>query len=230
MAWGVDSSLAANSSVGSQTLFDYITQQAGQAPAFWGRYIGGNYALSLDEANFIHGEQATILVVYNGATAASVSGDYQSGANDANNAITAAYTLGISNALSGVVIYADVESSWSPTPGWIQGWADTFANSPFYQGMYANTDNQTNGFDGSFCTAVNNDSIPSGGSGSVEAMFLYASEPEPGCTNAGGAPPYAPDTPSCVPTSVYVWQYAENCYSGLVDEDEDNSSGAYGMW
>ena len=52
--WGVDSSTPANCPIGGDTLFDQVTQWAGGTmPSFWGRYIGGKYALTKAEVDFI---------------------------------------------------------------------------------------------------------------------------------------------------------------------------------
>src|SRR5437879_4553305 len=95
--WGVDSAQPANSMVQNQTLFDFITEQCGQPPAFWGRYIGGRFALTAVEEKFLHDRGCRILVVYNGTrnSPRSVQGGFAEGANDANKAIAAAQTLGI---------------------------------------------------------------------------------------------------------------------------------------
>src|SRR2546429_9192894 len=63
--WGVDSAQPANSMVQNQTLFDFITEQCGQPPAFWGRYFGGRFALTAVEEKFLHDRACRIFVVFN---------------------------------------------------------------------------------------------------------------------------------------------------------------------
>src|SRR5207249_1949278 len=113
--WGVDSAQPANSMVQNQTLFDFITEQCGQPPAFWGRYIGGRFALTAVEEKFLHDRGCRILVVYNGTSNSprSVQGGCCEGANEANKSIAASQTL-VNR--SSVWIYADVESDWTQTP------------------------------------------------------------------------------------------------------------------
>jgi hypothetical protein len=227
--WGVDSALPANGMVEKQTLFDFITQQCGQAPAFWGRYIGGRFALTPAEAQFIHNKGCRILLVYNGThnSPRSVQGGSAEGANDANKAIAAAQTLGVPD---GVWIYADVESSWTPTSAWFQGWSDAMFNSQFggAGGIYGNP-NKTNAanFNVPYCNAFISDPNMRGTDG--DAAYIFSSEPEPGCTTAAQAPAFAPDMPPCNPNTV-IWQYAESCFGGRVDEDLANDAGFASMW
>ena len=227
--WGVDSAQPANSMVQNQTLFDFITEQCGQAPAFWGRYIGGRFALTAEEEKFLHDKGCRILVVYNGTrnSPRSVQGGFAEGANDANKAIAAAQTLGIPG---GVWIYADVESGWTPTPEWFEGWSDTMLNSQFggAGGIYGNP-HKTNAanFNVPYCNAFNGD--PNMRGTDQDAAYIFSSEPEPGCTTAAQAPEFAPDMPPCNPNTV-IWQYAENCFGGRVDEDLANDAGFQSMW
>ena len=230
-SWGVDSALAADKIVDSdnQTLFDLVRQQCGQEPAFWGRYIGGRYALTATEAQFLHNGGCKILVIYNGARdrSSSVQGGFQEGANDANKAIAAAQALGVP---FGVWIYADVEAGWKPTSDWFQGWSDTMFNSQFGDagGIYGDPHKTNAGnFNVPYCNAFNSDSSMQGTDD--DAAYIFSSEPEPGCTTAAQAPPFAPDMPPCNPNTV-IWQYAENCVGGRVDEDLANDAGFASMW
>lgn len=227
--WGVDSAQPSNSMVESQTLFDFITQQCGQAPAFWGRYIGGRFALTAAEEKFLHGKGCRILLVYNGTrdSPGSVQGGFPEGANDANKAIAAAQALGVPG---GVWIYADVESAWTPTPEWFQGWSDTMFDSQFggAGGIYGNPHkaNAAN-FNVPYCNAFHGDSNMQGTD--EDAAYIFSSEPEPGCTTAAEAPAFAPAMPPCNPHTV-IWQYAENCFGGRVDQDLANDAGFRSMW
>ncbi|MGH2461754.1 MAG: glycoside hydrolase domain-containing protein [Chloroflexota bacterium] len=226
--WGVDSAARANDTYPNtqSTVFDYVTLKAGESPLFWGRYIGGSFALNSDEVDYIHGKSCKILPIYNGATSGSVSGTYQDGQNDAKNAINAAQALGVPY---GKVIFADIEASWSPSVAWIKGWSDTIFDSIYAGsgGFYANT-SSSNPFNGAYCAAYNGDSEMQ-----ISVGFIYADEPEPGCTTAGGAPAWGPSAPPCNNGAVVAWQYAESCYmSGVVGVDEDlvNATGWYYLW
>lgn len=224
--WGVDSSAAANATppgLSGATVWAYVVTNFG-TPAFWGRYIGGSYALTPGEASFLHSNNCKILVIYNGTTPTSVSGTYQDGVNDANAAISAATTLSIP---SGVCIFADIEASWSPTSEWIQGWSDTMFGSIYRGagGIYGDTGETT--FDSPYCAAWNADEKMQTG-----PSFVYASEPEPGCTTQSAAPTWGADAPSCNPTYTIAWQYAEGCGAadcwGYTCFDEDEVNGVVG--
>lgn len=180
--WGVDSATPANatpSQLNGETVYDYVHANFG-TPVFWGRYIGGNFALTSGEVSYLHGKGCKILVIYNGATSTSVSGTYQDGVNDANNAISAANALGVA---AGVCIFADIESGWSPSAAWIQGWSDTMFGTDYRGagGVYANTFQSQ--FLTPYCEAWNADSKMQDG-----PSFVYATEPEPGCTSGTNPP------------------------------------------
>jgi hypothetical protein len=55
MYWGVDSAQKVNTKVNhkGQTLYEYISEYCEKEPEFWGRYIGGNYALTKPEVDYI---------------------------------------------------------------------------------------------------------------------------------------------------------------------------------
>jgi hypothetical protein len=109
MAWGVDSARPANAkALDGSSGFDSVTQTAGASPIFWGRYIGGNFAITAVEAAFLQAKACKILPVYNGTSndAGSVQGGIAEGQADANDAADAAQALAVP---AGVAIYADVE-------------------------------------------------------------------------------------------------------------------------
>lgn len=222
--WGVDSCASANSMVGSQTLFDYVTQQAGAAPAFWGRYLGSLCSLTAAEVSFLHARNCRILLIYYDTTAAGVSGSYDDGRNDANAAIGEASAL---NVPEGTIIFADIEAKWNPSPDWIRGWSDVMCGSIYAGagGFYANTISGNSTFNHAYCIAYNQSDCLRVGLG-----YIYSSEPEPGCTGAGAAPAFGPDTPPCNAAGTVAWQYAELCFGGQADEDVVNATGWYVLW
>jgi hypothetical protein len=227
--WGVDSAASANSEVKGETLFDTIAQRAGRTPDFWGRYIGGKYALTPMEAQFLHNRNCKILVIYNGAldNSASVRGGFEEGVQDATKAITAAQAVGVAKA---TWIYADVEAGWSPTAEWFRGWSDTMLTSVYGgAGGVNGNPHPVNAahFNEPYCKAYTSD--PNMQGDVEQASHVYSSEPEPGCTSAADAPAYAPMMPPCN-SKVVVWQYAEGCFDGLVDEDLATDRGFASMW
>jgi Domain of unknown function (DUF1906) len=234
--WGVDSATSTNKIVtGNLTLFDYITQEAGQVPQFWGRYIGGAYALTQEEVDFIATQSqgmCKILVVYNGASPASVAGDGQSGANDATQALTAAQSLGIP---CNVWIYADIEAGWKVNPAWILGWWETMAASDYANpgGFYCNplpwnAPNFNDPLYSAWTTAVDPvDSSP------LYCPPLYSCQRQMGCSFDLST--FQPAEPPWYPGSAVIWQYAlgsliPQCYNGYVDLDLANDTGYATMW
>lgn len=234
--WGVDSALAANAPMGAArgprhtrtTLFDHIAKLARRKPDFWGRYIGGKYALTSTEADFLLANDCSILVIYNGAYDGekSVRGGQKEGVKDAQKAIAAATALAVPD---GTYIYADIESGWRVTAKWLEGWSDTMHDSDFggAGGVYANPlpMNAPN-FNTPYCQAFNADERMRGSDG-ARGGYIYSSEPEPGCGRAPSR--FAPAAPPCNPNAV-VWQYAESCYNGLVDQNLANDVGYWSMW
>lgn len=205
MNWGVDSARTANSNALDGTVcFDSVTQRAGAAPAFWGRYIGGNYALTSGEAAFLLGCGCKIALIYNGASnsVASVGGGFIEGQADATRATQAAQAVG---APAGTSIFVDIEGSWFPTSDWLRGWATQVVANGYTQGFYCDA-TIGSGFEQAYCTAQ-------GLEPAVAAALLWSMEPEPGpqCQPAGQAPAFNPAQPSCG-GNVMLWQYTEDCW------------------
>jgi hypothetical protein len=216
--WGVDSATPANKAVAGATFFDKVVQWAGGiAPDFWGRYIGGSFALSQNETDFIFekSEGATrILVLYNGATATSIQGGHRAGVEDALEALNAARTLGIP---PNVWIYADIEAGWRVHSGWFIGWWQTIASSEYGNpgGFYCNplpwnAPNFSDPFMHAWMKMADASGTP------LYTSPLYSSEPEPGCgyylpASASGQPDFAPAKIPGYTGPTSIWQYAENC-------------------
>ena len=221
--WGVDSANPATAKFANELLFDYVRQLAGGMPAFWGRYIGGRYSLTPAEAGFLHSRGSRILVVYNGTinNPSSIQGGLAEGSADAQKAILAAQTLGIP---ANVCIFADIETGWLLTADWCRGWAIAVQQSGYKAGFYGNPlQSNAHYFSEPYGFAYNSEPA-------LVHSLVFSSEPEPGCSTAGNAPAFAPSTPTCNPAGTVVWQYAENCFSGQVDQDLAIDAGLAAMW
>jgi Domain of unknown function (DUF1906) len=228
MAWGVDSANQASIAHGGIFFWDAVVRMAGMPPAFWGRYIGGLYALDLNEVNFLHSRGCKIAVVYNGATnsQASVGGGTNEGTVDAGNAVRAATALGIP---SGVCIYADIEMSWQVSPSWLQGWATEITSQNYVPGFYCNP-LPMNIFNSSYSHAA-------GQEPAVAGSLIYSNEhnPNPQCRCGAAAPPFNPAQPSGSGNTV-LWQYSINCpVHGMpswvrVDMDLASDAALAAMW
>ncbi len=221
--WGVDSASPASGRYANQLLYDYVRQLAGGMPAFWGRYIGGRYSLTPAEVGFLHSRGCRILVVYNDTlnNPSSVQGGLAEGTADAQKAVQAAQTLAVP---LNVCIFADIETGWPVSADWCKGWATGVKQSGYKAGFYGNP----------LRTNASCFSEPYGAAYNAEPALadslIFSSEPEPGCSTAGNAPPFAPSTPSCNVAGTVVWQYAENCFSGQVDQDLAIDAGMAAMW
>jgi hypothetical protein len=206
VVWGVDSARTANTNAPDGTVaFDSVTQKAGAVPAFWGRYIVGNYTITSAEAAYLHSKGCKILLVSNGPknSGSSVQGGFAEGQADGNAAADAA-----AQALSvpaGVALYADIEGSWAVTSDWLRGWATAVTQRGFVSGFYGDC-TPTSTFAQAYCVAQATEPT-------VTGSLLWSMEPEPGtpCQAAGAAPSYAPAAPSCG-GSVVLWQYTEECW------------------
>jgi hypothetical protein len=221
--WGVDSANPATARIANQLLFDYVSQLAGGMPAFWGRYIGGRYSLTPAEAGFLHSRDCRILLVYNGTlnNPSSIQGGLAEGTADAQKAILAAQTLATP---PNVCIFADIETGWPLTVDWCRGWAIAVQQSGYKAGFYGNP-LQSNAlyFCEPYCSAYSSEPA-------LVNSLVFSSEPEPGCSTAGNAPAFVPSTPSCNSAGTVVWQYAENCFNGQVDQDLAIDDGLAAMW
>src|SRR5262249_52781851 len=127
--WGVDSSAKINSPAWrnhkKMTAFEFVTEEMGQMPEFWGRYIGwvANQMTWGEIEYLFHASDGNcrLLVIYNGAYdgPGSLRGNYDAGRADARNAIKIATDLSVPD---GIMIWADIEGIWHPTAEWFQGW------------------------------------------------------------------------------------------------------------
>jgi YVTN family beta-propeller protein len=229
--WGVHSLTAANTMIGKQTLFEVVSQQAGQAPAFWGRYIGRigrgnlrpNDPQSLAEITFLHGHNCRIALFFRDtATENADIFTYQDGVDYATTAIGLASALGVPR---GVWIYADIEIDPDfpiPTADFFRGWSDTMFKSIYGGGIYGNT--ASNDFNQPYCIAYTSDSNMQTG-----PALLWTNQPS-GHTCVRSTT-FNPTIPSCHPPTV-IQHYSLNCPIGgrLVDMDMANGQGFASMW
>ena len=253
--WGVDSLNPASSVLGIKgrpTLFDYVCDQAGRVPAFWGRYItaltftkNGNKIkfpkLEKAEIEFIFNKSkgtTRILPIYNlawpGVT--SLRGGAPQGENDARRAIGAASSLGIPG---GVFLWCDIEPGWKTASAWYSGWWKVMLNSQYggRGGIYENPLkwNAAN-FGDPYRTALK------GAFGFVvqdphsTARYLWSQQP---CKTNIAAKPipthFKPAELEGVPNATVIWQYAINCLhagggNGQVDFNMASDIGLSTMW
>lgn len=241
--WGVDSANPANHKLGGvkghPTLYDYVAEQCGQAPDFWGRYVGGAFAITQAEVDFLFSKGTRILVIYNGATnsKSSVGGDYKAGVHDAKMAIAGADKAGVP---AGVWIYGDIEPGWKCTSDWFKGWWDTMFTSPYggMGGLYENplawnADN----FAKPYLKALKGDSPVVYQDPPTKARYLYSQQKCKGCIKPGDITfDFSPAEPEGVWGVTVLWQYAIDCFKlpgskwGLIDMDLADWRGYASMW
>lgn len=191
----------------TDALWSEVTKAAGTSPAAWFRYVGGPYAVSTEEVNLLHGHGCALGLVYNGASGATVAAGHSQGQSEAQAAIAAAEQLGAPHTM---VLFADIESTWKPSPAWLTGWADGQRAGPYAQagGIYGNP------LQSAFITALTS---AKNTSANVAMMPLWSAEPQVGASSAATLPAWRPAT--CADQAVAVWQYALGAYGGIVDLD-----------
>ena len=235
--WGVDSLNPASFKLGRhETLFDYVTKQTGQAPTFWGRYIGrgkgGN--ISSDDVEFLHARDCRILVIFAGTRLSpqSVLGGYPEGVADAKHAIESARA---SRIRPGVWIYANIDYGFHATVDWFKGWSDTMLASEFggAGGVYLDP----GALEGkNYCQAYQSDEEMRGQGRAAAYVWSYQPSLSKASVNASAAPRFGPKTLPCNSNCV-VWQYTIDRLKrhasdkwGLIDENLATFDGLWSMW
>jgi hypothetical protein len=150
--WGVDSAAPANFRLGWKhkqpfTLFDHVVEKYKRTPAFWGRYVK-RYAATIDEIDYIFQRSegaCRILLIYNGISVHSMLGGFDSGVQDANDALQGARAL---KAPRDVIIWGDIEGTFSlqaaakspkAVTEWTRGWWATMQGNGHASGFYCRT-------------------------------------------------------------------------------------------
>lgn len=209
------------------TLFHYAGAAAQRAPAFWCLYLGsgGDAATpaTTATADAVARWGAAIVVVWNDADEALLAGGWAGGVSGANQAVAQARALGVP---PGTAIWCDVESEWTLTAGFADGWTCTLLQAGFVPGFYGCL--SAPGFAQGFLAAYAADA------GNLGRCLLWAATPEPGYTAGEALPAWAPDAPSAETAGLVVlWQVAEKAYGGRVDVDlarGDWAAGGPGWW
>jgi hypothetical protein len=186
--WGVDTV----SNIQSGDILAQTKSDLGN-PRFAGRYLIYSSELSSGEAQYLHANSVSIVLIDD------PNRSFTSGAADAQQAIARAKALGVTK---GVAIFRDVETSDPISAMYVSAYTAAFSGSGFVAGFYENPINGA--FAGAFCSAVSGD--PS----LVDRSVLYSSEPE----NTGSDPKrsarpgFKPDVPGCANRTA-AWQYLE---------------------
>jgi hypothetical protein len=189
------------------------------APQFVGRYLIYSSELSSTEAQYIHQQGLSILLIDDPNRA------FTSGTTDAQQAIAQAKSLGVGH---GVAIFRDVETSDPISATYIAAYDAAVAGSGYVAGFYENPINGA--FSGAYCSLVSSNPA------AVKGVLLYSSEPEHtgADPHRSARPHYGPNVPGCA-NHTAAWQYLER---GLfpagtwpnVDVDEVPSRFSAALW
>jgi hypothetical protein len=243
--WGVDSYNPIHKpSGGKTTLFDYVKEQTGATPSFWGRYLVGadGSTVTQAEVDFLAktSPNTRLLLVYDMPN--RVGGGTVVGRSDAQAAIQAANDLKVPD---NVIIYADLEpADGKVSPDWIVGWWTVMAASRFGRGgLYGNTASTfwKAYLEPAYSAAIK--IMPSPGRDRpLWGMYpLHTKGKDRGDRHI----PYRPNEidfsyePGSLPSQLgdpIVWQYDIDCFIpnkgklGLCDMDLASQDGFDGMW
>jgi hypothetical protein len=186
--WGIDTV----DNVETGNIIAQTTADLGK-PQFVGRYLIYSSELSSTEAQYIHSQGLSILLIDDPSRA------FTSGAGDAQQAIARARLLGVAH---GVALFRDVETSDPVSSTYISAYAGAFAGSGFVAGFYENPINGA--FAGAYCAALSSNPA------AVRGALLYSSEPEHTGSDPhrSARPHYGPNVPNCA-NHTAAWQYLE---------------------
>jgi hypothetical protein len=214
--WGVDSTQP----ISPATIANVAGWYQGAKPQFWGRYLGGHYAVSKAELAFARAQHIYVyLIVADRNCSACGGGDVcgndktqPQAQSDAQAALTAATALGVPR---GATLWKDIEQVGScrgePTGSYLVSWYQTLKNSGYGTGFYGNTHEQSFDFPRSYCAALPLDAA------FARDVVMIANEDEPqlgaakGTIGPGNAPAWNPKVPNCSrPAATKIWQYGES--------------------
>lgn len=141
MIFGVDSSVAANVRLtNGYTLYDWVLRQ-NQFPAFWGRALTGEDAVTSEELAFLKERHCKLALIIRDLTEISVSSN--NGMEDALRAVEAAAALGVP-AQAGIALFAEIRPDWSVNHNWMMSFAQVVSDNGFLPGFIGNTDSSKN--------------------------------------------------------------------------------------
>lgn len=139
--FGVDSVTPANQKLkNGYTMYEWVMRQKG-FPAFWGRPISGDHALTEEERQFFKEKGCKLCLLFDELTEKDISGT--NGDADALRAAAAAQALGVPRN-KGIVIYVNVPSNGSINHNWMLSFANTLAADGYVPGFIGNTDSSLN--------------------------------------------------------------------------------------
>lgn len=152
MFFGVDSATRADALLQNNlTQFEWATRNKMQ-PNYWGRYIGGENAVTAEEIDFLHRQGCKVAVLYNGYDKNALSLE-ANGTIDGKKAVIAASELGIP---AGTAIFLEISAQLTVTDAYLKGFAKALIEDGYTPGFCANTDANFD-FDHQFSRGCQND-------------------------------------------------------------------------
>lgn len=215
MWWGVDSS----GPITAEAISNVRGWYQGATPQFWGRYLGGDYAVTRAELAYARSQGIYVYLIVNDSNCSQCPGGDICGNDltpaqartDALQALHAASAVGVPE---GAVLFKDIEQIAScrgePSAAYLTAWYHTLRNTDYRTGFYGNAYQQNYDFPRGYCAAARDHDF-------ATDVILDMNQPEPrlgvarGTTGPRNAPPFAPTAPSCAPKRATVlWQYGES--------------------
>lgn len=215
--FGVDSEAPANALLQHNLLhFDWVTVNK-LYPNFWGRYIGGEKAITPEEVQFLHEKGCKIVPIYAANNSEEITTEVQ-GIEDARRAFYKAKELGIGLQ---TVIFLKIPEQVTVQSEYLLGFARTLLSLDYIPGFYANTDAKGEDFSHQFSRGFMNEPEVFG---KCEIWAISPSLPEFFETvNAHTLYPdsWKPHSPSCMTRErIAIWQYGRGCHP--INDDLDN--------
>ena len=141
LIFGVDSTVAANARLtNGYHMYDWVMRM-NRFPAFWGRALTGEDAVTADELEYLRGKNCKIALILRDLTEAGVSAS--DGTADALRAVEAAKALGVPQN-GEVALFAEIRPAWSVNHNWMISFAQTLNDNGYRPGFIGNTDSSKN--------------------------------------------------------------------------------------
>lgn len=207
--YGVLSTTPANKRLkNGYTMYNWVMRQKG-FPAFWGRDLRGDAALTPEELDFLRQKDCKIALVIRDLTEAQISTN--NGTADALAAVEAAKSMGVPQN-EGIALLVAIQSPWSINHNWMISFAQTLVANGYTPGFIANTDSSKNfNFDRQ-CSHYVQATADTNGFGAVYG----ATEPK-----VEGVPenwePYAPSALN--PEDISLWVCGTTTFDALTVDD-----------
>ena len=207
--FGANSTAPANQRLkNGYTLYDWVMRQR-CFPAFWGRTLLGENAITAEEVEFLRNKDCKIALVLRDLTEAQISGI--NGTEDALRAAEAAKALGVPQN-KGIAVFAEIKPDWSINHNWMISFAQTLVANGYTPGFIGNTDSSKNfNFDRQCSHYVQ----ATEGVNQFGAVY-WATEPK----RKGIPQKWVPYCPSALePEDIHLWARGTTMFDQIVVDD-----------